>query len=145
MDWNAVSAGLVAAAKTTGVNALEHVPDALPNVPSFYVGEMDIELDITFRRSNDPQTGARRGNDQATITCRILVAKSDDRHALKRLREYMGGGGPESIVQAIQDNPTLGGSVDASHVKRMRGNRLFTVGEKRFYGVELDVFVIGPA
>jgi hypothetical protein len=145
MDWNAVSAGLVKAAKTTGLNALDYVPDALPNVPSFYVGEIDAELDITFRKAKAQGSTRRTGNDQATITCRILVAKSTDKYALRKLRDYMAGSGPESIIEAIAADETLNGSVDGSHVKRMRGNRLFLVGEKRYYGVEIDVFVIGAA
>jgi hypothetical protein len=144
MDWNAVAEGLVKAAKTTGINAIEWVPDALPNAPTFYVGEIDAELDITFRSA--PTGGITRvGNDQATITCRVLVAKSTDRFALKKLRDFMGGSGVDSIIQAIANDKTLDGSVHGSHVKRMRGNRLFQVGDKRYYGVEFDVFVIGPA
>lgn len=145
MDWNLVSEKLVVAAKTTGINALEHVPDSLPSGPSFYVGEIDVELDITFRRARSGGSTTRTGNDQATITCRVLVAKSDDKYALKKMREYMAGSGAESIVQAIANDRTLGGSVHDSQVKRMRGNRLFQVGGSRFYGVEIDIFVIGPA
>lgn len=146
MDWNAVALGLVAAAKTTGVNALEYVPDSLPAAPSFYVGEIDAELDVTFRQQRAAETPTTRtGTDKATITCRVLVARSDDKWALKKLRDFMAGSGEESIINAIANDPTLGGTVHASQVKRMRGNRVFIVGDKRFYGVEFDVFVIGPA
>lgn len=142
MDWNAVSAALEEAAKTTGINALSFVPDALPS-KAFYVGEIDVDFDQTMRRTGSG--GRRIGTDQATITCRILVARSDDKHALAKLREYMAGAGPESIKQAIEADRTLGGTVHSCQVKTMRGNRLFDVGEKRFYGVELFVFVIGAA
>lgn len=145
MDWNLVADKLSAAAKTTGINAMEYVPDSLPGAPSFYVGEIDVELDITFRRARTGGSTTRTGNDQATITCRILVAKSDDKHSLKKMRKYMAGKGAESIVQAISNDRTLGGAVHDSQVKRMRGNRLFEVGGSKFYGVEIDVFVIGPA
>lgn len=145
MDWNAISAALVTAAKTTSLNAIDFVPDALPNVPTFYVGEIDVELDITFRKSRASGVTTRSGNDQATITCRILVAKSTDKFALRKLRSFMATSGTESVIQAIANDPTLSGTVHASQVKRMRGNRLFQVGDKRYYGVELDVFVIGAA
>jgi hypothetical protein len=140
MDWNEVALGLEAAAETTGINALDYVPDDLPNA-AFYVGEMEIDVNSTF----GSRTGTRRGTDQATITCRILVARSTDKHAVRKMREYMAGSGTKSIIQAIQADKTLGGSCDSSIVKRLSGNRMFTVGEGRFYGVEIDVFVIGAA
>lgn len=141
MDFNAVAEALAEAARTTGLNALEYVPDSLPN-EAFYVGEIDVDFDQTFRRTVD---GRRTGTDQANITCRVLVARADDKHALAKLRRYMAGAGPESLKQAIEADRSLGGTVHSLQVKTMRGNRMFTVGEKRYYGVELDVFVIGDA
>lgn len=142
MDWNAVADGLCAAARTTGLNALEHVPDALPSV-AFYVGEIDVEFDVTFRRRGGAAN--RRGTDQGMVTCRVLVAKSDDKHALRKLRTYMSGSGPTSLVQALSEDKTLGGVCDSSAVKTARGNRLFDVGGAKYYGVEIEVFVIGSA
>lgn len=140
MNWNDVAAGLEARAETTGINALRYVPDDLPN-KAFYVGEMDIQVNQTF----GSRTGTRRGTDQGTITCRVLVARSTDKHAIEKMRDYMAGSGPESLVQAIQADRTLGGACDDSAVRALRGNRLFDVGGGKFYGVEIDVFVIGAA
>jgi hypothetical protein len=61
------------------------------------------------------------------------------------MRSYMAGSGITSVAEAIANNPTLSGSVHSSQVKRMRGNRLFEVAARMFYGVEIDVFVIGDA
>lgn len=146
MDYNAIAEALETAAKKTGINALDHVPDSLPS-EAFYVGEMDIEMDVTFRARlvEDVPTLVRVGTDQAMITCRILVARSTDKYAVKKMRTYMSGSGPTSIAAAISVDKTLGGTVHSSQVKRMRGNRLFDVGSQRFYGVEIDVFVIGAA
>lgn len=146
MDWNAVAVALETAAKTTGINALDYVPDSLPS-EAFYVGEMDVDFDQTFRRmvSNGDGTFRRTGTDQATITCRILVARSTDKFAVRKMRAYMAGSGATSICEAISQDKTLGGTVHGSQVKRMRGNRLFDVGSVKFYGVEIDVFVIGAA
>lgn len=140
MDWNEVAEGLETAARAAGLNALEYVPDDLPNT-AFYVGEMDVDLNRTF----GSRSGTRRGTDQGTITCRILVARSTDKHAIKKMRRYMAGSGAMSVVQAIQADKTLNGSCDDSVVKSYRGNRLFNIGEAKFYGVEIDVFVIGAA
>lgn len=141
MDWNAIADKLAEAARTTGLNALDHVPDSLPN-SAFYVGEIDVDFDQTMRRTVG---GQRRGTDQAHITCRVLIARSDDKYALRKLREYMATSGAESLKQAIEADRTLDGEVDSLRVESMRGNRLFNVGEKKYYGVELSVFVIGDA
>ena len=142
MDFNAIALALEAAAETTGINAIDYVPDDLPNT-AFYVGEIDIELDQTFRRRG--VSGERIGTDQATITCRVLVARTTDKFALRKMRQYMAGSGTKSLAEAFMQDKTLGGTVSASHVKKMRGNRMFDVGGKKFYGLELDIFVIGAA
>lgn len=145
MDWNAIALALETAAQTTGINALDYVPDSLPTA-AFYVGEMDVEYDVAFRSRVITGPGPqRRGTDQATITCRVLVARTTDKYAVRKMRTYMSGSGPTSIIQAIANDPTLGGTVHSSTIKRARGNRIFDVGEQRYYGVEFDVFVIGDA
>jgi len=144
MDWNAVAVALEEAAKTTGINAIDYVPDSLPSA-CFYVGEMDIEMDVTFRKARASGVTTRTGTDQGTITCRILVARSTDKYAVRKMRTYMSGSGATSVVEAIANDKTLDGTVHASQVKRLRGNRLFDVGGSKFYGVEIDVFVIGAA
>lgn len=140
MDWNAVSDALAECGRAVGLNAFDYVPDSLPNL-AMYVGEIDVDVNVTFG-SRSP---IRRGTDQAEITLRILIARSTDKEALRKVRAYMSGSGPSALIQAIQADQTLGGTVDSSIVKNMRGNRLFVVGEKRYYGVEIVVFVIGDA
>lgn len=144
MDFNAIADALETIAETVpGINGFASVPDSLPTI-AFVVGEMDVNLNITMRGKRTPG-GPRRGSDEANITCRILVARFEDKFALKKLREFMGGHGATSIIDAIEQNRTLNGTVDDSVVRTMRGNRLFVVGESRYYGVELDLYVIGDA
>jgi len=145
MDWNAVALELEALAKTTGINALDFVPDDLPN-EAFYVGEMDIEPNQSFNKKLP--SGHRAGTDQGTVTCRVLVARSTDKWAIRKMRTYMAGTGITSLVEAFQDpvnqrNPEKPWS--GIKVQALRGNRLFNVGEAKFYGVEIEVFVIGAA
>jgi hypothetical protein len=140
MDWNDVAQALADAAETTGINAYDYVPDSLANT-AFYVGEIDIDTNVTF----GSRSGTRRGTDQGTVTCRVLIARSDDKHALRKCRDYMSGSGARSLIQAIQADRTLDGSVHDSMVRGFKGNRLFVVGEKKYYGIEIDVFVIGDA
>lgn len=144
MDWNAVADYLESAANSVqGVSAYSEVPDDMPMI-GFYVGEIDIDLNVAMRGRRTPG-GPRRGTDQANITCRLLVARYDDKEALRKLRAFMSGHGAESIVDAIEEDRTLGGTVDDSYCKTMKGNRLFTVGNSQFYGTELTIFVIGDA
>lgn len=133
MDLNAVALGLAANASTVGeLNALDYTPDSFAE-PAFLVGEMDVEFDGTFSR----------GSDTLTVTCRVMVSRADDESGVFKLREFMAGGGVQSVKQAIESDPQLGGACDDLRVRRARGNRLFTVGETRYYGVEFEVFVIG--
>ncbi len=144
MNWNAVCDSLERIANTVpGINAFSEVPDDLPTV-GFYVGEIDIELNQTMRGRRAPG-GGRTGSDSANITCRCLVARYDDKNALRKLRDFMGGTGSLALVDALEANRDLDESVDDSRVVSMRGNRLFDVGASKYYGVEIDIFVIGDA
>lgn len=144
MNWNAICDALEAAANTVpGINAFSEVPDDLPTI-GFYVGEIDVSLNITMRGRRAPG-GPRRGSDEAHITCRVLVARFNDKTALRKLREFMGGSGAVSVIDAIELDRTLGGTVDDSRVVSMRGNRMFDVANNKYYGVEIDLFVIGDA
>jgi hypothetical protein len=145
MDWNAVALELEALAETTGINALDYVPDDLPNT-AFYVGEMDIEPNQSFNKKLP--SGHRAGVDQGTVTCRILVARSTDKFAVRKMRKYLASTGTTSLIEAFQDpvnqrNPEKPWS--GIKVVSIRGNRLFNVGESKFYGAEIEVFVIGAA
>lgn len=142
MDFNAIATALESKAAACGLNALDYVPDDLPNT-GFYVGEIDIDPNKTFGRNAPGLT--RRGTDEATITCRVLVARSTDKWALRKLRKYSAGSGDEALIQAIQSDQSLNGTVHGNKVVSIRTNRLFNVGESKFYGTEVDVFVIGEA
>lgn len=139
-DLNALADYLETAADTIpGINAFSEVPDSLPNI-GFYVGEIDIKYDVAFR--SRPQAPGRTGTDELNITCRVLVARMDDKFALRKLRDFMSGTGTTSLIQAISADRTLGGTVDDSRMESGRGNRMFVVGDKKYYGVEITLFAI---
>lgn len=143
MDWNAICARIAADLDPIpGINAFDVVPDSIPTIAAI-VGEIDIDFDMVMRKVRTGST--RTGTDQANITIRILVARYDDKQALRKLREFMGGSGPSSVVQALMDDRHLGGLVDDSAVKDMKGNRMFEYAGERYYGIELTLFVIGDA
>lgn len=150
MDYNRICEAIEATGETVpGINAYSYVPDSMANI-GLYVGEIDIDLNKTMRGAR--VNGHRTGTDEANITVRILVARSDDKYSVKKLREFMGGSGMMSIVDAFELNPQLRhpdglDTVDDSRVTRLSGNRMFQIGpaEARYYGVELDLYVIGDA
>lgn len=143
MDWNAICARIKTDLDSIdGLNAFDHVPDSIPTIAAI-IGEIDVDFDAVMRRVRTGTT--RTGTDQATITIRILVARYNDRTALMKLRDFMSGSGPSSVIQVLTDDRRLGNLVDDSAVRSMKGNRLFTVGDDRFYGIELELFVIGDA
>jgi hypothetical protein len=143
MDWNAICARIAADLDTiTGINAFDHVPDSIPTIAAI-VGEIDIDFDIVMRKVRSGST--RTGTDQGNITIRLLVARYEDRMALKKLREFMGGSGASSVAQVLMNDRSLGGLVDDSALKEMKGNRMFEYAGERYYGIELTLFVIGDA
>lgn len=144
MDWNAVATALEAEGEACGINTLDYVPESLPNT-GMYVGEMDIEPNQSFN-SKKPD-GSRKGTDAASITLRLLVARSDDKHAIRKMRSFLAGSGAKSLVERLQE--TNGRIADypwsGLKVTAMRGNRLFVVGETKYYGTEIEIYVTGPA
>lgn len=137
MDLNAIALELASAVQTgvPELNALDYVPDAIPD-PCFMVAEIDLEYDKTFRRSSG-------GSDQAVVTCRIMTSRGDDEAGQLQMRSFSKGAGITSVKQAIEADRTLNGECDDLHVRAVRANRLYTVGEKQYYGSEFDVFIIG--
>jgi hypothetical protein len=133
MDWNAVALGLAAnASAAQGLNVLDYASDAITD-NAFQVAEIDIDFDATFGR----------GSDTANITCRVFTSRADDKAGQQKLRDFMSGGGVYSVKKAIESDRTLGGACDDLRVVSAKGNRLFIVGDARYYGVEFTVFVIG--
>lgn len=139
MDLNAVALGLAAnvnampiLADGTQLHAFDYCPDALPE-PCFFVAEIDVDFDKTMRR----------GSDELTVTTRVMVSRADDKSGQLKLRSFMRGGGVTSVKKMIEADRTLGGACDDLRVTKARGNRLYNVGEARYYGVEFEVFIVG--
>jgi len=139
MDYNAVASKLVERAQNVSpiygqsLVCFDHVPDAIPDM-AFIVGEMDVEYDMTFRGNHD----------RLLVTCRIFISRSDDQQGQRVLREFMSSGGLSSVKTALEASPRYEPGVwDDLRVQRARGNRLFVIGETRYYGVELEILVVG--
>lgn len=139
MDIALVRTRLAEAVSTiTGLKTFSYVPDSMPE-PAFMVGEVEIEFDRTFGR----------GQDEMTVTCRVLVSRADDRSGQSKLDGYLAGSGLLSIKAALEaargapGSPALGGACDDFRVERVLGYQVYTVGDARYYGADFIVRVIG--
>ncbi|MDM4722753.1 hypothetical protein QTQ03_25305 [Micromonospora sp. WMMA1363] len=134
MDLDAVIEGLagVVAAAIPGLTAYDYAAEAIVE-PAFLPGDVTVEFDRTFGR----------GMDAITIKPIVLVGRSDDRAAQKKLNDYLSGSGLTSLKQVIEASPTLGGACHDLRVVRVTGRRLYTFGDTQFTGAELEIFVVG--
>lgn len=120
-----------------GLNALGYVPDTVP-APCFYAGEVDIDPNFVFG-----------GAYLATVTCRLLVSRTDDQSGQQLLDEYLSRTGPKSVIAALlaargaPAEPALGGLADDLLIESIGAYRLYLVGETQFYGAEIRVRVVG--
>jgi len=137
MDISAVrlALGAAVASVTPKLNYFGYVPDAV-SPPCFYAGEVDIayagDNRLTFN-----------GQPVTDVTCMLLVSKADDRAGQVLLDGYLATTGATSVKAAIESDQTLGGAAKAVHVHHVDGYRLYTVGDKVFYGARLRVLVLG--
>ncbi|WFF07253.1 hypothetical protein O7622_01230 [Micromonospora sp. WMMD1076] len=133
MDFVLVSQRLaLAGAEVAGiVRADPMVPDSISE-PHLYVGEWTINYDQTYG-----------GLVDAEVIVRVLTSRADDMAGQERLKDFMRRTGPTSVKARFEADPTLGGACQDLHVRQFRGHRQYQVGEKRYYGGEWPVRVIG--
>jgi hypothetical protein len=140
MDIDLVCQRLTAVVKAYGIvgmSCVDYVPDVV-EPPMFYPADVVIDYDQTFG-----------GDPDITVMCRVLVSKGDDQAGQRLLRGYMASTGAKSIKAAIESGrgapgvAALSGACDDLHVRRVQGHRVYTVGEKSYYGAEWVVHIIG--
>lgn len=139
MDVVAVYSGLATAASTiNGLRCFDFVPDA-PNPPCFFPAELEQDYDKAFGG----------GLEAWTVTCRVLVPRSDDRSGQKELQGYLKRTGPTSIRAAIEATRVrgvgaLGGVCHDLHVRKSTGYGMYEHPAGSFWlGAELEVYIIG--
>lgn len=118
------------------VTATAFSPDALA-VPHFFTAEFVGNYDKTY--------GALV---ELTLTCRLMLARADDRSGQKAARALAstGVGTISAVLLAARGAPgqmALGGSADDLHLTRVAGPRLYEIGQVQYYGLEFTVFVMG--
>jgi hypothetical protein len=81
------------------------------------------------------------GNPQYVFTVALVVARSSDRMAQKRLDDYLSYGGAQSIRAAVEKDPTLGGCVQTSQVVSGGNITNINVSDVIYLSVEFTVEV----
>jgi len=88
-----------------GLRVVEYIPDSL-NPPMATVGVDTVNYHGAFRG----------GNPSYAFTVSVVVARSSDRIAQKRLDDYLSYEGAQSIRAAIEKDPTLCDTVQTCQV-----------------------------
>lgn len=138
-----VKAGVVAPVTdppTPGLECFGYTPDSIPE-PCFYAGEAEIEPNNTY--------GA--GSDVARITFRVLVGSNEDEFAQGLLDLYLSRTGSASIRAVLESDAARGapgqlalnGAADDLVVERITGYRMYEHSDKRYYGAEITIRVVG--
>ncbi|MCY0943536.1 hypothetical protein [Streptomyces antarcticus] len=115
-----------------------YIPDAVI-APHFFTGEYELEFDKAYGRAQD----------QAELTCRVLVGRADDATAQRTLDALLSGAGPASLKQAVQaargapGEYALGGLADDLHIRRVQGYRWYEHAGTQYVGAELIIKIIG--
>ncbi|MFD6035250.1 hypothetical protein ACFWHF_12020 [Streptomyces griseoincarnatus] len=115
-----------------------YVPDSV-NAPHFFVGEYEQTFDRAMGRALD----------ELVFTCRVLVARTDDRPSQRVLDAMLSGAGPASLKAVIElargapGEYALGGLAHDLHVQRIQGYRWYEHAGATYVGAELMIKVIG--
>ena len=117
-------------ATVTGLRVYDHIADSF-QPPAAMVAIETVDYHQAFRG----------GDSVYTFRISLLVARTDDRTAQRKLDEFLSYSGTKSIRQAIEADPTLGGRVEASVVTSGGNVAAIQVNEATYLGVDFDVTV----
>lgn len=125
---------------TPDLECFGYCPDIFPE-PCFYTGETELDVNNTFGD----------GSDVARITCRVLVGHVEDEYAQGLLDIYLSRTGPGSIRAVLASDAARGapgqlalnGAADDLAVERITGYRMYEHAERKYYGAEIVVRVVG--
>jgi hypothetical protein len=114
----------------SGIKVYEYIPDTLTHPAAVIApGDPVVSFDATLSR----------GADEYTFLVRVLVDNAQSEVADKALDAYLAGSGSQSIKQAIEDDPRLGGVVDFVSVTQARNYGVYEFGGVSSLGVEFVV------
>lgn len=110
------------------------VQDRLVDNPSPPIALVGIDQ-VTYHRA------FAGGNAEHEYTVTILVGRDPERVSQDRLNGYLSYDGTQSVRQALEADPTLGGVVNACHVTSGGNISLVSIGDANYLTVEFTVLV----
>ena len=125
---SAIRTALAAQVANTGVTALATIPDSI-NAP---VAVVAPAMPGAFLRYGDTFDGGYT----LLLSVRLYVSRWDAPSAQNALDPYMAPTGSTSVYKAIEDDPSLGGTVDSAAVIDVRGYGKYTIADIDYIGAE---------
>jgi hypothetical protein len=118
------------AATIEGLRCFAYPPDKVS--PPALIVELPetVEFDATYGR----------GSDSMTIPVVVLVARKDDRTAVKNLLPYLNGSGERSVKQVLESGTYT--AMTMVHVSKAELS-VFTFGTVDYLGIEYSVDITG--
>ena len=117
-------------ATITGLRAFAYQPDQL-NAPIAF----SLLDSITYHRTFNTPTV------EMVFTVTVIVCKADSRSAQAQVDPYVSPTGNQSILAAIEDDPTLGGKVDTLVVTSAGAMQIVSGDDGDYLSVDFKVTV----
>lgn len=114
-----------------GVTGYTEMPEQV-NVPAVIIQPTTADFDVAMGR----------GTDTWPLTLIVLVCRTDDKLAQRKLRPYVDGGGDKSLRKLFFLNKTLGLANTDAHISGMGSfNGQWEVGGYTYAGAALTLVV----
>lgn len=113
-----------------GLRVYDHIADSF-QTPAAMVAIETVDYHQAFRG----------GDSVYTFRISLLVARTDDRTAQRKLEAFLSYSGDQSIRQAIEADPTLGLKIQTCVVTSGGNIAAIQVNEATYLGVDFDVTV----
>ena len=117
-------------ATIVGLRVYDHIPDTI-SVPMAAVG---ID-EVTFHRS------FAGGDPVYRFVITVLVARSEERTAQRKLEDFLSYGGQKSIREAIETDMSLGDRVQTCVVERGGNIQPISINDASYLAVDFTVTV----
>jgi len=127
--------GSAAATVTPTLTTYTYTPDSVSE-PCWYPAEVELAYASDGRLTFN-------GEPIVEVVCYLLVSRASDRQGQIDLDGYLASTGAGSVRTAVESDRTLGGACKTLQVHHVDGYRLYTVGDKTYYGARFRVIVIG--
>lgn len=112
------------------LNVVERAPEQ-PPVPCVFL----------LRSGGSPRTDFGRTSPAYQFTVRVVVSRADAEAAQEQLDSYVERGTDDSVWDALEADPTLGGVLHTLRCGDVSGDQLLSFGDVAYLGCDFDVTV----